>query len=110
MPHRTVSQIIENQQLLALSSTTSVSEAAERMRQQKVGAVAVVADGRLVGVFTERDALFRVVAEGRDARTTPLAEVMLIVLAALGVKRAFPRLTEFLSGHDTGAGPGIPPA
>ena len=76
MPHRTISEIIENQQLLALPSTTSVSEAAERMRRQKVGAVAVVADGRLVGVFTERDALFRVVAEGRDARTTPLAEVM----------------------------------
>ena len=54
----------------------SVSEAADRMRRRKLGAVAVVAEGRLVGVFTERDALFRVVAEGRDARTTPLAEVM----------------------------------
>ena len=36
----------------------------------------VVEDGRLVGVFTERDALFRVIAEGRDAQTTLLAEVM----------------------------------
>lgn len=76
MPHRTIRQIIANQQLLALSATISVSEAADRMRRLKVGAVAVVAEGRLVGVFTERDALFRVVAEGRDARTTPLAEVM----------------------------------
>ena len=76
MPHRTISEIIENQQLLALPLTTTVSEAADRMRRQKVGAVAVVTDGRLVGVFTERDALFRVVAEGRDARTTRLAEVM----------------------------------
>ena len=36
----------------------------------------VVEDGKLVGVFTERDALFRVVAEGRDGETTRLAEVM----------------------------------
>ncbi len=45
-----------------------------------------------------------------QARYRIPVEPQLIVLAALGVKRAFPRLTEFLSGHDTGAGPGIPPA
>jgi CBS domain-containing protein len=46
------------------------------MRQRHVGAARVVEDGKLAGVFTERDALFRVVADGRDGETTRLAEVM----------------------------------
>jgi len=36
----------------------------------------VVANGKLVGIFTERDALFSVTAEGRDAKTTTVAEIM----------------------------------
>ena len=36
----------------------------------------VVEGGRLVGIFTERDALFGVIAEGRDPRSTRLGEVM----------------------------------
>ncbi|MNC86595.1 Hypoxic response protein 1 [compost metagenome] len=46
------------------------------MRENHVGAVMVVEDGRLAGVFTERDALFRVIAEGRDAQTAQLTDVM----------------------------------
>ena len=36
----------------------------------------VVADQKLVGIFTERDVVIRVIAQGRDVLTTPLAEVM----------------------------------
>ena len=36
----------------------------------------VVEEGGLVGIFTERDALFRVIADERDAQTTRLEEVM----------------------------------
>ena len=36
----------------------------------------VVEDKRLVGIFTERDAVFRVIARGRDVQTTRLADVM----------------------------------
>jgi CBS domain-containing protein len=46
------------------------------MKERHVGAVLVVEEGKLAGVFTERDVLNRVVAEDRDPRTTPLAEVM----------------------------------
>jgi CBS domain-containing protein len=46
------------------------------MKQKRVGALLVVEDGRLAGIFTERDALFRVIAEGRSPETTRLAEVM----------------------------------
>ncbi|HEX6945333.1 MAG TPA: CBS domain-containing protein [Casimicrobiaceae bacterium] len=53
-----------------------VSEVAQTLRERQVGAGMVVAGGKLVGIFTERDALFRVLAEGRDPRTTRVGEVM----------------------------------
>ncbi len=46
------------------------------MKEHEVGSVMVVDHGRLVGIFTERDALYRVMAEGRDARSVTLADVM----------------------------------
>ncbi|MBI2294929.1 MAG: CBS domain-containing protein [Betaproteobacteria bacterium] len=76
MPHRSIRAIIEQREIVTAPGSTTVSEAARLMRQKQVGAVMVVEEGRLVGVFTERDALFRVVAEGRDAQATRLADVM----------------------------------
>ena len=76
MAQRTIRTIIEQQEPLTAPAHTTVSEAARLMKERRVGAVMVVEDDKLVGVFTERDALFRVVAEGRDGQTTRLAEVM----------------------------------
>lgn len=73
---RLVPDVVNNQQLLALPRTTSVRAAARAMRERRVGAVLVVADGRLEGIFTERDMVNRVVAESRDPDVTTLAEVM----------------------------------
>ena len=71
-----VGELIEPRKLVLASPDASVLEAARLMRSSKVGAVLVVRDDRLVGIFTERDALFRVMAEGRDPAATRLAEVM----------------------------------
>lgn len=76
MTHRTIRMIIEQQHLITAPDSTTVIEAARLMRENHVGAVMVVEDGRLAGVFTERDALFRVIAEGRDVQTAQLADVM----------------------------------
>lgn len=76
MAHRTIRMIIEHQELVAAPGSTTVIAAARLMRESHVGAVIVVEEGKLAGVFTERDALFRVIAEGRDVQTTQLAEVM----------------------------------
>lgn len=62
--------------MLMAPPETSVREAARLMARKKVSAVMVVEHNRLVGIFTERDAVFRVVAKGRDTRTTRLADVM----------------------------------
>jgi len=76
MPKRSIRTIIENQQILTAPSTTTVSDAARLMRDQKTGALMVCDRKRLVGMFTERDALFRVTAEQGDPKTTLLADVM----------------------------------
>lgn len=73
---RPIRTIIEEQEVISCPSDTTVSEAALLMKRHEIGALMVVDDGKLVGVFTERDALFRVVAEGRDTKITRIAEVM----------------------------------
>lgn len=59
-----------------VSPTTPVLEAVELMVRRRVGAVAVVAENRLAGIFTERDLMVRVVLARRDPATTTMAEVM----------------------------------
>jgi CBS domain-containing protein len=67
---------MERKKVLMAPPDTSVSAAAKLMATSKVSAVMVVDNQRLVGIFTERDAVFRVIAQDRDAQTTLLAEVM----------------------------------
>ena len=76
MPHRLVRSVIAKQKPFTASGSTTVADAARLMKRHNVGAVMVVDKGRLAGIFTERDALFRVLAESRDPATTPIADVM----------------------------------
>lgn len=76
MSNRPISHVIEHQKLLTSNTKVTVSEIAMQMKLHRVGAAMIVEDGRLVGIFTERDALFRVIAEGLDPQTTLLSEVM----------------------------------
>jgi len=76
MKHRTVSDLVGDQDLVQLPPEAMVREAVRLMAERRVGAVLVTQGGRLVGIFTERDMLNRVVAEGRDPDATALAAVM----------------------------------
>jgi CBS domain-containing protein len=59
-----------------VSPETTVLEAVRLMSDQQVGAVAVTREGKLTGIFTERDLMIRVVLEGRDPAATRIGEVM----------------------------------
>ena len=76
MPIRSVRSVVANQTPLTAAKTTTVLEAAHLMKAQSKGALLVVEGSKLIGIFTERDALFRVIAAGRDPTTTPVSEVM----------------------------------
>jgi len=73
---RAIRSIIEDQEPIMASAEITVAAAARLMKEHRVGAILVTHEGRLTGIFTERDALFRVMAEGRDPEKTRVAEVM----------------------------------
>ena len=77
MSEHAEAQIVRRQNPLMLPPSTNVMQAARHMHTQNVSAVLVTeGDARLVGIFTERDAISRVLAAGRDPVATTLADVM----------------------------------
>jgi CBS domain-containing protein len=73
---RSIKSMMEHEKYLVAPSDTSVSEAARLMAGRNAGAVLVVDNERLVGIFTERDVVFRVIAKDLDPATTRLHSVM----------------------------------
>lgn len=76
MPKRPIRDIIRDQQPVTVPPDTKVRAAALLMREKRVGAVLVTDGGLLVGIFTERDALCRVLAAGLDPDATEVRAVM----------------------------------
>jgi len=77
MPDRPIRKIIEHKPFVMVPLDLPVRKAARLLKEQHdEGAVLVVQKGLLVGICTERDIVFDVVAEGIDADTTPVGEVM----------------------------------
>lgn len=71
-----IGSILDPRKLVVAPPDAIVADAAALMKVNNVGAVLVVEEGRLVGIFTERDAVYRVMAEGREPRLTRVREVM----------------------------------
>lgn len=60
---------------VCMASGESVSAAARAMKQDGIGTVLVLTDGRLSGLVTDRDFTVQVLAEGRDPRTTRIGDI-----------------------------------
>jgi CBS domain-containing protein len=71
-----IKNIMERRKFVTVPPTASVREASEMMARKQVGAVLIVEGERLLGIFSERDAVFRVIARGLDPATTRLLQVM----------------------------------
>lgn len=84
-----IRNVMERTRLLTAPADTSVLSAVMQMELAKVGSVMVVDGKRLVGIFTERDAVFRVMAAGRDPAHTPLADVMTTALLTVTPYESF---------------------
>jgi CBS domain-containing protein len=73
---RIIPDVVTGQQrLTTLHRAASVCDAALAMHEQKIGAIMIVEEGRLLGIFTERD-LARCIATNLDLKATPLGLVM----------------------------------
>lgn len=72
-----IREFVADREVPSLSPGASVADAARLMHRLGSDSVLVISsEGTVVGVFTERDFLNRVIAEGRTARDTRLADVM----------------------------------
>lgn len=96
---RLIRDVIKHQTVVALPEATSVAEASRVMAKNRIGAVVVVDDGKLAGIFTERDGLFRVLAEGRDPRNTPLGDVMTKNLTTIAPDRSLLHALHLMHEH-----------
>jgi CBS domain-containing protein len=83
---KSVGALIEGQRTVMVPNGSTVADAAREMAAHRIGAVPVVDGERLVGIFTERDLLTRVVATGADPSRTPVRDVMTteLVVASAG--------------------------
>lgn len=71
-----IAELIEGRPLVHAITSENVREVAQRMSERNIGAVAVLDDGRLVGIFSERDVMSRVVAPGLIPEDTRIDSVM----------------------------------
>jgi CBS domain-containing protein len=77
MEQRIIPGVIDGEQVLCcLPGTATAEEAARMMRERQVGAIMIVSEGRLEGIVTERDLVFRLVADQRDPTATPVSAIM----------------------------------
>lgn len=68
--------LVKDQDTYRADVNQTVLEVAQAMVERNIGAVPVLQNGQLVGIFSERDLMKRVVVAGRDPRTTQMQEVM----------------------------------
>ncbi len=80
MPGRPVRSILHRRRfcpaLVSAGPDATAGDGARRMAEARCGSLLVVGDGRMLGIFTERDLLVRVAAVGLDLTTTKLRDVM----------------------------------
>ncbi len=74
----TVRQLLQvkGNQVWSIAPHAMAFEALQLMADKNVGALLVLKQGRLVGIFTERDYARKVILKGRSSKTTPVAELM----------------------------------
>ncbi|MBZ5646120.1 MAG: CBS domain-containing protein [Acidobacteriia bacterium] len=71
-----VKDVIKDRKTYTANADQTILEAARYMGEHNIGAMPVLREGKLVGIFSERDIMKRVVAEARDPRTTKVSDVM----------------------------------
>lgn len=76
MPTRIISDIIAGRPLVSGTTDMTVRAACRVMAEKKIGALLIVENSRIAGIFTERDALNKVLAGGLDPDSTQVSQVM----------------------------------
>lgn len=89
-------EALMKQELVTVGADTSAAEAARRMRDANVGALLLLEGDRLDGIFTERDLLTRVIAEGKDPASTAVGTVATRPVASVPLDAPLRKCAEIL--------------
>jgi CBS domain-containing protein len=73
---KNLAEVVVGKRPITVNSGVTVRQACQVMKDAEKGAIMILSEGRLQGIFTERDLLKRVVAEGLDAESTSVDSVM----------------------------------
>ncbi len=76
---KTLQQILndkKHKEVISIAPNRPVFDALVILAEYKIGALAVIQDGKLVGIFSERDYAREVILKGRSSKTTQISEVM----------------------------------
>jgi len=82
-----------------IDAGSSVVEAARIMKQEDVGIVPIVEDGRLVGTVTDRDIAVRVVAEGKDPQSVSVRELASTDLVTIDPQQDLDEALRLMASH-----------
>ena len=94
-----VYDLINTQDTHRADAGQTVFEAARAMVERNIGAVPVLRDGLLIGIFSERDLMKRVVVEGLDPRTTYVEAVMTCDPRTVGPKEELETCMQLMRRH-----------
>lgn len=94
-----VHDIVREKELFFVEETATVAVAAQRMDELRCGAILVLKEGELRGVFSERDIMRRVVLERRDPEGTPVAAVMSTNIRTIDETASLEEAMEAMTEH-----------
>ena len=87
---KTVKQLVEEKphKLLSIAPSMSVFEALQKMAEFDVGALVILDEGRLVGIFSERDYARKLILHGKSSKETRVDEIMTTRVVCIGPDRS----------------------
>ena len=94
-----IRDILHQQELFSVEETDDVCGVARRMAELHVGAILVVCEGELRGVFSERDLMTRVVIAGLQPGATPVGQVMSTNIATIDESATLEAAMESMRSH-----------
>jgi len=104
----TLREIVKDRKVYSIDAARTVLEAARFMMENNVGALPVLRNGELAGIFSERDIMNRVVAAGRQPGYTAVSEVMTANPRAVHLDERVRFSAPVHRGRQRSAGTGLP--
>jgi CBS domain-containing protein len=85
--------------VVSITPNTSVFDALKVMSENNIGAVLVMEDEELLGIFSERDYARKVILAGRSSKTTEVKELMTSKVYCIDPSRTIQDVMELMNDH-----------